>query len=34
MFMCFGIQTVVINLDLTWKQSFLIQARMFYWIGP
>jgi hypothetical protein len=24
MFMCFGNQTLVINLDLTWKQPFLI----------
>jgi hypothetical protein len=24
MFMCFRFQTSVINLDLTWKQSFLI----------
>ncbi len=24
MFMCFGNQTSVINLDLTWKQYFLI----------
>jgi hypothetical protein len=28
MFMCFGNQTSVINLDLTWKQSFLITSLL------
>ncbi len=28
MFMCFKNQGSVINLDLTWKQSFLIGAKV------
>ncbi len=32
MFMCFGLETSVINLDLTWKQSFLTLSKKLFFL--